>query len=76
MMILNEFGFRGSRGPLWRAQTFALEHLISFHCVTGDIRWSIVALAARSFTVMWAIGRAVWLVGAKRRKPRGGPFRG
>jgi hypothetical protein len=58
MMILNEFGVLGSRGPLWRAQTFALEQLISFNCVTGDIRWSIIALMARSFTAMWVIGQA------------------
>jgi hypothetical protein len=49
MMILDEFGFRGGHGSLSRAHTFALEHLISFHCASGDVRWALVALAVRSF---------------------------
>jgi hypothetical protein len=57
MMILSEFGFRGSRGPLSRAQTFALEHLISFHCASGDIRWALVALAVRSFNAVWVFAQ-------------------
>jgi hypothetical protein len=44
MMILYGFGtFR----PLSRAQAWAVEHLISVHCASGDLRWSIVALALR-----------------------------
>jgi hypothetical protein len=58
MMILNEFGFRGSRGPLTRARSFALEHLISLHCASGDIRWALVALAARSFNAVRAVAQA------------------
>jgi hypothetical protein len=50
MMILDEFGFR-------RAQTFALEHLMAFHCTSGDLRWTLVALAARSFNPVRAFAQ-------------------
>jgi hypothetical protein len=50
MMILDGFGFR-------RAQTFALEQLIAFHCSSGDLRWAIAALALRSLSAMWAFGQ-------------------
>ena len=33
MTIFSEFGFRRSRLPLVNAQAFALEQLISIHCV-------------------------------------------
>jgi hypothetical protein len=52
MMILTEFGFRGCRTPFSRARTFALEHLISFHCASGDIRWALIGLAVRSFNAV------------------------
>jgi hypothetical protein len=58
MMILDEFGFRGGHGPLSRAQSFALEHLISFHCASGDIRWTLVALAVRSFNAVRVFAQA------------------
>ena len=51
MMILDQFGFR-------RAQSFALEHAITIHCVSGDLRWALAALAARSFAAMWISGQA------------------
>lgn len=57
MMILSEFGFRGSRAPLSRAQNFALEHLTSFHCASWDIRWALVALAACSFNAVRAFAQ-------------------
>jgi hypothetical protein len=63
MMILNEFGFRGSRGPLSRARSFALEHLISFHCASGDIRWALVALAVRSFNAGWVFAQEQFVAG-------------
>ena len=51
MMILDQFGFR-------RAEGFALEHAITIHCVSGDLRWALAALAARSFASMWMSGQA------------------
>ena len=51
------FGF-GSFQPLQRLQTWALEHLVSVNCATGDIRWAAVALALRSFTAAWAFAQA------------------
>jgi hypothetical protein len=53
MVILNEFAVLGGLGPLSRAQTFVLEHLISLHCASGDVRWAILALALRSLTAAW-----------------------
>lgn len=49
--ILDQFGFR-------RAQSFALEHVITVHSVSGDLRWALAELAARSFAAMWVFGQA------------------
>jgi hypothetical protein len=38
-------------------QTWALQRLISFNCAGGDVRWAIIALALRSFTVLWVFGQ-------------------
>ncbi len=51
MTILDEFGFR-------RAQGFALEQAITIQAVSGDLRWALATLAARSFLALWARGRA------------------
>jgi hypothetical protein len=54
MMILDGFGaFR----PFWRAQAWALEHLISVHCTSGDVRWAIAALALRLFAALEAFAQ-------------------
>jgi hypothetical protein len=57
MMILPDFGIRGHFEPLSRARSFALEHLISFRCGAGDVRWAIVALALRSFIAVCVFGQ-------------------
>jgi hypothetical protein len=57
MVILNEFAVLGGLGPLSRAQTFVLEHLISLHCASGDVRWAIIALALRSFIATWVFAQ-------------------
>jgi hypothetical protein len=49
MMIL--YGFGGFR-PFWRAQVWAVEHLISVCCASGDVRWTIAALALRWFAAL------------------------
>jgi len=54
MMILYDFG--GFR-PFWRAQLWAVEHLISVHCASGDFRWAIAALALRSFAALEAFAQ-------------------
>jgi hypothetical protein len=54
MMILCNFG---SFRPFWRAQAWALEHLISVHCASGDLRWAIAALALRSFAAFEAFAQ-------------------
>jgi hypothetical protein len=51
MMILCNFG---SFRPLWRAQAWAVEHLFSTHCTSGDLRWAIAALALRWFAALEA----------------------
>jgi hypothetical protein len=35
----------------------ALQRLISFNCAGGDVRWAIIALALRSFAVLWVFGQ-------------------
>jgi hypothetical protein len=51
MMILDGFG--GFR-PVWRAQAWAVEHLISVHCASGDFRCVIAALALRLLAALEA----------------------
>jgi hypothetical protein len=41
----------------WALQTWALQRLISFNCAGGDVRWAIIALALRSFAVLWVFGQ-------------------
>ena len=54
MMILYGFGdFR----PFCRVQAWAVEHLISVHCASGDFRWAIAALAWRSFAALEAFAQ-------------------
>jgi hypothetical protein len=57
MTIFSEFGFRGSRHPLWNAQCFALEHLVSIHSATSDLRWAMLELVLRSFTAMCVLAQ-------------------
>ena len=71
MTIFSESGFRERGQPLVKAQYFALEHLVSIHSTTLDLRWAMVELAWRSFTAMCAFaqGRLV-LLARKARAPR------
>jgi hypothetical protein len=71
MTIFSEFGFRGSRRRLVNTQAFALEQLVSIHCVTMDLRWAMVELAWRSFTAMYAFAQGQFLLWARgHRTPR------
>jgi hypothetical protein len=54
MMIL--YGFGGFR-PFWRVQAWAVEHLISVHCASGEVRWVIATLALRSFAALEAFAQ-------------------
>jgi hypothetical protein len=54
MMIL--YGFGGFR-PFWRAQVWAVAHLISVHCASGDYRWAIAALALRWLSALEAFAQ-------------------
>ena len=75
MMILDKFGRHRRREPLLSAQTFALEHLITIHCVTTDLRWAMVELALRSFTAMLAFAQGQFVLLVRRIARRQGPFR-
>ena len=76
MMILDQFGRHGSREPLLSAQTFALEHLITIHCVTTDLRWAMVELALRSFTAMLAFAQGQYEQAEQHyQELKDGPFR-
>ena len=69
MMIL--YGCGGFQ-PLQRVQTWALERLISLNCVSGDVRWAIVALALRSFAAMWGFGRRQFALLVRKASGRAG----
>ena len=71
MTIFSEFGFRRSRGTLLNAQYQALEHLVSIHGATTDLRWAMIELAWRSFTAMCAFAQEKFVAWARRdRTPR------
>ena len=74
MTIFSEFGSRRSRLPLANlvnVEAFALEQLVSIHCVTTDLRWAMVELAWRSFTAMCAFAQGQFLGWARgHRTPR------
>ena len=71
MTIFSEFGPLGSRRRLVNTQAFALEQLVSIHCVTTDLRWAMVELAWRSFTAMFAFAQGQFLGWARgHRTPR------
>jgi hypothetical protein len=57
MTIFSEFGFRGRSHPLLNARCFALEHLVSIHSTTSDLRWAMVELVLRSFTAMCVLAQ-------------------
>ena len=54
MMILYDFG---SFRPFWRAQVWAVEHLISVNYASGDFRWAIAALALRWLAALEAFAQ-------------------
>jgi hypothetical protein len=66
MMILDQFGLR-------RAQSFALEHAITVHCIFGDLRWALAELAARSVAAMWVSGQARLALLVRYAARRAGP---
>ncbi|MBR1214748.1 hypothetical protein [Bradyrhizobium sp. JYMT SZCCT0180] len=71
MTIFSEFGPLGGRRRLANSEVFALEQLVSIHCVTSDLRWAMVELAWRSFTAMCAFAQGQLLSRARgRRAPR------
>jgi hypothetical protein len=84
MTIFSEFGAPRSRQPvnadllnanLLNAKSFALEQLVSIHCVTADLRWAMVELVWRSLTAMCAFaqGRFVlWVRGQRSPRQQGG----
>ena len=57
MTIFSKFGFRRSRQPILNVQYFALEHLVSIHATTSDLRWAMLQLVLRSFTAMWVLAQ-------------------
>jgi hypothetical protein len=50
MTNLDELGFR-------QAQSFALEQMIEVYSTSGDLRWALIALMARSVSAAWSFGR-------------------
>ncbi len=66
MMILDQFGFR-------RAHSFALEQAMTIHCVSGDLRWALAELAARSVAAMFVCGQARLALLVRYAARRAGP---
>ena len=79
MTIFSEFGAPRSRQPvvnadlmnanLGNAKAFALEQLVSVHCVTSDLRWAMVELAWRSLTAMYALAQGRFVSWARGQRP-------
>ena len=57
MTILDEFGFRRAQG-FTLERGFALEQAITIQAVSGDLRWALATLAARSFLALWTRANA------------------
>jgi hypothetical protein len=72
MTFFSKFGLPGDRHPLMNARYLALEHLVSIHATTMDLRWAMVELLLRSFTAMCALaqGQLALLVCRIRRGKR------
>ena len=71
MTIFSQFGPQGSRRRLVNTGAFALEQLVSIHCVTTDLRWAMVELVWRSFTAMCAFAQGQLLLWTRgHRTPR------
>jgi hypothetical protein len=76
MMIL--YGFGGFR-PFWRAQAWAVDHLIFAQCTSGDVRWAIAALALRALAALEALAQkqlASWAQNVMGRAWQGARFAG
>jgi hypothetical protein len=55
MLIRPDWAGLDSRlGALLRAESFALEHLVTIHSVSSDLRWALVELAVRSTIALLA----------------------
>ena len=75
MTIFSEFGSRLPLANLVNAKGFALEQLVSIHCVTTDLRWAMVELAWRSLTGLCALARGQlvsWVRKARMPRPEEG----
>jgi hypothetical protein len=53
---LHSGGLDSRLARLRRAQTFALEQLVTIHTVSSDLRWALVELALRSIVAMLTAG--------------------
>jgi hypothetical protein len=77
MMTLQAFGARGNFGPVRRAHTVVLARLATFNCDTGDLRWTVAALALRLLGAASAFGHrqlARWARSVVRRAWQGARF--
>ncbi len=57
MTNFSEFSSRENGLALLNARYFALEHLVSIHSTTMDLRWAMIELVLRSFTAMWILAQ-------------------
>ena len=55
MMFPRQFAAYNGFRPLWRLQSWALEHAAAIHCQSGDLRWVTVALALQALAALDAL---------------------
>jgi hypothetical protein len=53
---LDKGGLDSRLGRFRRAQTFALEQLVTIHTVSSDLRWALIELALRSIAALLTAG--------------------
>jgi hypothetical protein len=63
---LDKGGLDSRLGRFRRAQTFALEQLVTIHSVSSDLQWALIELALRSIAAMLTAG-GKYLVFRSRR---------
>jgi hypothetical protein len=74
LIRLDEAGFNSRLGTLRRAQTFTLEHLVTIHSTSCDLRWALAELAVRSIAAMLELGRKRLVPASCPKGPSGKPF--
>ena len=74
MTFSREFALNGGFRPLWRVQSWALEHAAVIHRHSGDLRWAFVRLGLDALDVFVQRQLAAWARRIITRALRGARF--